>query len=461
MSEESGDETKQGQRALPLRAKLIYATGDHTMNMALFALLSVFPVFLTEVAGLRPVLAGLVPLIGRFVDAITDPAMGRLSDSTTWKAGRRRPYLLIGMVPFGLAFGALWWAVPSSEGHWQFAYYVTAYVLFSLASTVIAVPYLALIPEMTSGYDERTALNAARGVGAILGALLAATLPLVAASLGDGAVGYQRMGIAAGLYVMLPWLFVYSVTFERGGVLEPPKTGFLTSVKSVMRRKSFQMLAGLFLLGRIAIDLTSSMFLLFFTYRMQRPEDFTPTLAIFMIMVALALPVWAAIARRTEKRIIFLFGVAWWIGSQTFLFLAEPDWPSWFVFLGAAIGGVGYAAADMIPWSMLGEVVDEDELESSERREGIYFGLFTFLRKLGGALGVAAAFAVLDWAGYRGGQPVEEAPVGWIRAFTAFIPGVFGLLAGLVALRYPLSRARHAEILRQLDERRALAVGRS
>ena len=273
-------------------------------------------------------------------------------------------------------------------------------------------------------------------------------------SLGGGSPGYQRMGIAAGLYVMLPWIFVHAVTFERRGAVESPKMAFVASVRSIVRRKSYQILAGLYLLGRIAIDLTSSMFILFFTYRMQRPEDFTPTLMIFMIMVAVALPIWAAVSRRTEKRTIFLFGAAWWIGSQAFLFAAQPDWPSWVVFLGAAIGGVGYAAADMIPWSMLGEVVDEDELESGERREGIYFGLFTFMRKLGGALGVAVAFAVLDWAGYRGGQPVEEAPVLWIRAFTAIFPGIFVFLAAIVALSYPLGRARHTEILRELEQRR-------
>lgn len=446
---------QEGLTILPLRTKLVYALGDHTVNLTLFALLSVFPAFLTEVVGMRPALAGLIPLIGRAVDAITDPAMGRLSDGTTWKNGRRRPFLLIGMVPFGLAFGALWWAVPALEGHAQFAYYVAAYVLYSLASTVLVVPYMSLIPEMTSSYDERTSMNATRGVGSILGALLAVTLPLVAAGFGGGIVGYQQMGIAAGLYVMLPWIFVHGVTFERRQSTEPPKTPFVASIRSIVQRRSYRILAAFYLLGRIAIDLTSSMFILFFTYRMQRPEDFTPTLMIFLIMVAIALPIWAAVSRRTEKRTIFLFGAAWWIGSQTFLFIAQPDWPSWVVFLGAALGGVGYAAADLIPWSMLGEVVDEDELETGLRREGIFFGLFTFMRKLGGALGVAAAFAILDWAGYRGTQPVEEAPVGWILAFTAIIPGVFVFLAAIVALSYPLGRARHTEILQELEQRRA------
>ncbi len=438
---------------LPLRTKLVYATGDHSVNLALFSLLAVFPPFLVEEAGMRPALAGLVPLIGRIVDAFTDPAMGRLSDRTPWRAGRRRPYLLIGMVPFGLAFGALWAAVPASEGYGGFAYYASVYVLFSLASTVVGVPYLSLIPEMTHSYDERTSMNAARAVGAILGSLAATTLPLIAATLGGGSLGYQRMGVVAGMYVMLPWVFVYAVTFERPRQATGPAASLWSNLRSVAKLRSYRLLVGLFLLGRIAIDLTSAMFIPFFTYRLQNPDLFTPTLAIFLGMVAVAVPIWSAISRRTEKRTIFLFGVVWWIGSQAFLFFATPEWPAWVVFVGAAFGGVGYAAADMIPWSMLGEVVDEDELESGERREGIYFGLFTFLRKLGGALGVAGAYMVLDWAGYRGDQPVEEAPVGWIRAFTAVVPGVFVLLAGFVALRYPLDRARHAQILHQLEVR--------
>lgn len=458
MAAGAGDGGQEELARLPLRTKLVYALGDHTVNLTLFALLSVFPAFLTEVAGMRPALAGLIPLIGRAVDAITDPAMGRLSDGTTWKSGRRRPFLLIGMVPFGLSFGALWWAVPASEGHVQFAYYAATYVLYSLASTVLVVPYMSLIPEMTSSYDERTSMNATRGVGSIFGALLAATLPLVAVSFGGGTAGYQQMGIAAGLYVMLPWIFVHAVTFERRRANESPKTPFVASLRSIVRRRSYRILAVFYLLGRIAIDLTSSMFILFFTYRMQRPEDFTPTLMVFLIMVAIALPIWAEVSRRTEKRTIFLFGCAWWIGSQTFLFVAQPEWPSWVVYLGAALGGVGYAAADLIPWSMLGEVVDEDELETGQRREGIFFGLFTFMRKLGGALGVAAAFAILDWAGYRGTQPVEEAPVGWILAFTAVVPGIFVFLAAIVALSYPLGRARHTEILQELEQRAAQAT---
>ena len=91
---------------LPLHVKLIYGLGDHSVNVALVALTMVFPFYLTDVVGMRIGLAGLVPLVGRGVDAFTDVWMGRLSDRTTWKAGRRRPYLLIGALPFAVSFAA-------------------------------------------------------------------------------------------------------------------------------------------------------------------------------------------------------------------------------------------------------------------------------------------------------------------------------------------------------------------
>ncbi len=96
--------------------------GDHSVNVALVALTMIFPFYLTDVIGMRIGLAGLVPLVGRSTDAIFDVMMGRISDRTTWKAGRRRPYLLIGAVPFALSFAALWAAPTIENPSLEFAY---------------------------------------------------------------------------------------------------------------------------------------------------------------------------------------------------------------------------------------------------------------------------------------------------------------------------------------------------
>ncbi|MDG1960232.1 MAG: MFS transporter [Candidatus Binatia bacterium] len=102
-------------RRLGAGSRTIYALGDTSTNTALTALTMIYATFfLTQVAGLRPVLAGAVPLVGRFVDAISDPLIGRLSDRTNFGGARRRPYFLIGAIPFGLSFAMLW-IVPDVE----------------------------------------------------------------------------------------------------------------------------------------------------------------------------------------------------------------------------------------------------------------------------------------------------------------------------------------------------------
>ena len=125
---------------LPLHVKLIYGLGDHSVNVALVALTMIFPFYLTEVVGMRIGLAGLVPLVGRSVDALTDVMMGLISDRTRWKAGRRRPYLLIGAIPFALSFAAIWAAPDIESRSLEFAYYAGLYALISVSMTVVAVP---------------------------------------------------------------------------------------------------------------------------------------------------------------------------------------------------------------------------------------------------------------------------------------------------------------------------------
>lgn len=444
--------------ALPTRTKLLYGLGDHAVNLTLSSLLFIFPNFLTDVAGLRPALAGLIPLIGRSIDAMTDPAMGRISDRSRFRLGRRRPWLLIGFVPFGVFFAALWAGPRHAPEALRFGWYAGAYVLFAVSVTVLSVPYMALIPELTHGYQERTSLNAWRAAMAILGTLLAVTaFPMLARTFGGGPAGYRIAGMIGGVWVALPWLLVFKATFERPEHGEPAPESFFQGLVSQVRHHSFRRLVGLFLLSRMAIDLASTMLLYFFAYWLGRRGDFSITMGLFLAVVVCAYPLWVRIGERRDKRTVFLFGALAWIAAQVFLWLVTPGWPRWLVFAVAAFAGVGYAAADMIPWSMLAEVVDEDELRCGERREGLYFGSFTFLRKLGGAGGVSLALFVLGLSGFHANQAQGAPTLLTIRVLTAVVPGVFVALAAVVALGYPIGRARHEEIRAALHARRSAA----
>ena len=442
-------------RSLSTGQKLVYAAGDHTVNLSLSALALFYLYFLTEVAGLRPALAGAVPLVGRMVDACFDPVMGRISDQTRTRWGRRRPYFLLGALPFGLTFAWMWSAAPFESQGAIFAWYAAAYLLHCLVMSVLSVPYLALLPEMARGYDERTSLNTFRSAAAVVGTLVVAgSLRPLAEAFGGGSGGFARAGALLAVWVALPWFFVYRVTFERNDSPLAAGTPFLGAVRSLARHGSYRVLCALFLCARAAVDIVGAMFLYFFASWLARPDDFEPALLGMLVCVVASLPFWLRAALRTDKRTLFVFGCVWWIGIQCVLFLATPEWPRWTMFAIAAVAGIGYAVADLMPWSMLGDVIDEDELASGERREGLYNGLFTFLRKLGGAAGVFLAGVVLDLAGFVKGS-AEQSPTALlaVRGLTAAVPALLLAIAALIALRYSLGRARHVEIRAALEAR--------
>jgi Na+/melibiose symporter-like transporter len=154
-----------------------------------------------------------------------------------------------------------------------------------------------------------------------------------------------------------------------------------------------------------------------------------------------------------DKSRLFIIGALWWAAGSGLLLMAQPDWPRWSMFIIGPVIAVGFAVVDLMPWSMLGEVVDEDELETGERREGVYNGVFTFLRKLAGAAGVFVALAILDFLGMEPDGQQNESVVLAVRLLSSVGPAACLLVAVAFARGYPLTRVRHEEIVRELDAR--------
>ncbi|MEE8580402.1 MAG: glycoside-pentoside-hexuronide (GPH):cation symporter [Myxococcota bacterium] len=431
---------------------MVFSLGDHTVNLALSALGLVFLFFLTEIVGLRPALAGLLIWIARIVDALTDPLMGGISDATTWRRGRRRPYFLIGAIPFGLFFALLWRAPFEAQGA-MFAYYLSIYIALSLSMTVVSVPYMALLPEMASDYDERTSLNTFRSAAAVMGTLAAVGLQPLASTLGGDRGAFAAAGALFAIWLVLPWAAVYRVSWERPRAATSVRRGARGGLSPLVRHPNYRRLCALYISARVAVDITGLALLYFFTYWLGRPEDFAIMLISLMACVLASLPIWLRVARSMDKHRIFSLGAGWWMALMFVMFQVQPDWPRSALFILAGSMGIGYAVADLMPWAMIGEVIDEGELRTGQRRDGIYNGFFTFLRKLGGASAALLAGLVLDLSGYTAGQPQNESALLAIRTLTTLVPALFLALAILVAMRYPLTRARHQQILAALRRR--------
>src|SRR5574339_843785 len=170
---------KTPHRRLSLLTKLAYGIGDTDFSLTDTTLGVLFLIFLLDVVRLEPGKAALAIFIGKSWDYINDPIVGYIADRTRTRWGRRRPYLLFGFIPFGLAFMMLWYR-PPFESPWALvAYYALAYFVYDAVLTVVSMPYVALTPELTQDYDERTSLTSYRMAFSLLGGLVAFVVPLM------------------------------------------------------------------------------------------------------------------------------------------------------------------------------------------------------------------------------------------------------------------------------------------
>jgi GPH family glycoside/pentoside/hexuronide:cation symporter len=281
-------------------------------------------------------------------------------------------------------------------------------------------------------------------------------------ALGGDASAWIYTAAVTAAWLVVPWFAVYAVSFERPIESRSASPSFLEAMRTLATHRTYQILSALYILARIAVDLIGAMLLFYFAYSIGREEDFAPTLALFLVIVVLSLPVWLAVAKKRDKRTLFIAGAAWWAVIQVVLFFGDSSWPRWILFAVPSLAAVGYAVAEMMPWSMLGDVIDEDELETGERREGMYVGFFTFLRKIGGATAVLLMALVLEFSGFVGGVDridQSETALLSIRLMTSLVPMAVLLLAIAAAIRYPLTREGHAKTVSALEQRRATRIG--
>ncbi|TVQ22139.1 MAG: MFS transporter [Leptolyngbya sp. DLM2.Bin15] len=453
---------------LPFRTKLAYGAGDLgtaiTANVLIFYLLF----FFTEAAGLPPGLAAWVLTIGKISDAINDPIIGVMSDRTQSRLGRRYPWMLAGAIPFGVFFFLLWivpqFSADPSINQWLlFAYYVTIGILFHLAYTTVNLPYTALTPELTQDYNERTNLNSFRFAFSIGGSILSVLLVIAISAVtpDDLQYRYQVIGGVCAVIAVLPIFWCFFGTKERGlrSLNNPttamPTTPFLDQVKIAFSNRPFLFVIGIYLCSWLAVQVTASI-LKFFVVSCLYMSDQVSNVVILAVQgtALIMLFVWSAVSERIGKQAVYFIGMSLWLMAQVGLFFLQPGQMGLMYGL-AIMAGFGVSTAYLIPWSLLPDVIELDELNTGQRREGIFYAFMVLLQKIGLAAGLWVVGQALEWSGYIGGAAEQSETARWaIRMAIAPLPALC-LLGGIVLTYfYPITREVHAALLLQLAERR-------
>jgi GPH family glycoside/pentoside/hexuronide:cation symporter len=470
------------QDKLTFSEKLAYGAGDLGTSI-ITNLLSFFLLFFfTNVAGLEPVLAGLVLLIGKVFDAINDPIIGVLSDRTKSKLGRRLPWMIYSAIPFGLAFLAQW-LVPSTDKTVLFWYYVVVGVIFNTFFTAVNLPYTALTPEITQDYNERTSLNTFRFTFSIGGSILSLFIAQIifaffqdparqTDSCNTGGMQYIVLGAVCAIIssISIYWCVFgikkRAIASDRHRLhnesLESnhEELSFGEQLKIVFNNRPFLFVIGIYFCSWLALQITASIIPYFVVNWMKMQENDFILVTIAVQGTALVmLSVWSAISKRFGKKVAYFMGASIWIIAQAGLFFLQPGQVVMLYVL-AIMAGAGVSTAYLIPWSMIPDVTDLDELETGQRREGIFYAFMVLLQKVGLAGGLFLLGLGLSWAKFKESVPCQPLPVQpesalfAIRVAIGPLPTIALILGLVLAYFYPITREVHTEILMRLSERR-------
>ena len=437
-------------------------------------------IYYSQVLGLDPGLAGLAVGIGLVFDAITDPLVGYLSDSTRSRWGRRHPWLYASILPLGVSFYFLWHPPGFVEGETLlFAWLLFCNVSMRTALTTFLVPAYAIVAELTSDYDERTRLLTGFHVvysvfGNGMSVLMYAIWLVPTEEITDGVmnpVGYQNAGLfgtviivvsvlvfTIGLRRFIPRLRKYRVDIP----LSPSQ--FVRQVADVFRSTS----ACVVVLGGVLYYAGTGTYVALWVYIYSYFWEFTSEqisiIVIPMALAALFLP--PAMARwgvgREKKRV----AIAGMLGAMAInvipislrLLGFFPENGSevlfWIMLVAGFFETILFLVFDICWRSMIADLTERTELETGRRNEGVISSTITFTTKCAEALGTLLAGILLALIAFPTETAVGDVPADVITKLgLIYGPVVFLIWMGVILAisRYRISRSRHQEMLERLS----------
>lgn len=438
---------------LPVLLKFSYgaAEGSNTLGWTMFYVYFLF--FLTDVAGLSPSFAGLVMMIGTLWDALTDPAVGIWSDRTKSRLGRRRSFILFTSVPYGLAVWLLFsdWGLPPLMTK---VYFITAVIFYFFVFTCLNIPYTSLAAEMTQDYDERTSLISYRAGWSQVFSIAAAALPLVLVKFfseryGSGVGSTDPLGwkITTGIFGVLmifPILWTWRAT--RGCEIFPERTviSFKDIFRGALKNRPFLYIVGICAMSGIGLNIAAAVMVYFMKYYMNF-TDAQQSLAFlfFFACTILWIPLITYTSTRFEKRWAYIVFIGLWAVVQGIgVMLVKPGNIIFFYSLAILASG-GVIAVTMINWMMIPDVVEVDEFKTGHRREGLYFGITTFVGKAASAVALWINGIVLEWVGYVANVPQTDSALMGIRLIYAEGTTFFLVIGMVLAYMLPMTRKKH------------------
>jgi Na+/melibiose symporter-like transporter len=464
------------RREVPWGIQLYYAVGEMPITLIQGLIGTFILFFYNSVMGLPAELAGFGVTAGLVIDAVLDPYIGFRSDRSHLRLGRRQSFMLFGALGTG-PFFVLLMSPPHGMNHAAlFAWLLVTSVSFRFCAATYRIPYLSLGAELTTDYDMRTRVIAIRSLFGLTGLLMGNALPFVLffRKMADGSdakllyAGYPKMGLAFGALMTLCGLVAVFGTQARKTFGDEHKdnqdvASFFRGMWLFLKNGQFRVLLVSFTLFMLAVVVNFSLAVHYLKWyaRISDARSLTAIQASFGIGALVGVAGWIFVSRQGEKRNLMMISTfclcallsctAIFIGEGTLLGTGNPV-P---LLGGNFVAGLFASALWVLPFSMMADVIDEDELRSGARREGACFGIMNFGEKLaaGGALQLSGLL-LTRFVHLQPGTDAQAAEtVRRIGVSYGFVSAGMLAVSALLLLFYKLNRRRVAEIQAKLAAR--------
>ena len=424
-------------------------------------------VFYTDVLGINAGLVGTMFLIARIVDAFTDTAMGRIADRTkATKAGKFRPWLMRACGPVALASFLMYQSfatgLPMSL---RIVYMFVTYLLWgSICYTAINIPYGSMASVMSSEADDRAALSTFRGVGSMLPQILVGVvMPMfLYTKLEDGteianANAFPIVALVLSIAAAACYIICYRMCTERIKTSDEGQSiSFKDTLKALAGNRALIGICIVFVcyLGAQMLNQTINNYIFKDYFQntkglsVMNAAGFAPAL----ILAPLAVP----LSRKFGKKELGI--VAAIMGAVAFggLFLFHTA-NMWVYVVVSIVGLLGFGLFNLIIWAFVSDVIDDQEVRTGKRDDGVTYAVCSFARKLGQAIASALGGWSLGWIGYVEGSTTgqTQAVMDGIYNIATLVPTILYIIVGVcLFVIYPLSKKKVAENAAALKARR-------
>ncbi|MBN2874237.1 MAG: MFS transporter [Spirochaetales bacterium] len=448
--------SKERTGRLPVRTKLGFGVADLGGNLFFTAMGFWSLNYLTDTVAIPAAAAGAAVMIGKLWDAVTDPTMGYISDRTRTRWGRRRPYLLFGSIPL---FLSMWFFFTNP--HIDNVALATVWAAFALcllntAYTVVNIPYSSLTPELTQDYHERSSLNGYRFGFAVIGTILGAgaVLPIIGLFETRDA-GFSAVGALLGVVMAVTALITFASVREPDHSATPrPTEGFFATFLAVFNNKPYVIILLTYALNLTALNFVQGILVYYFKY-LYRDEGATTIAMILLLVVAmLFIPVSVLVSRHIGKK--RTYQVSFFVLATACLaifFLGHVLGMGFFLAM-MVYAGIGIGFGYVAPWAMVPDTIEYDAVRTGKRKEGAFYGMWTFTSKVGTSLAIFLTGVILDLARYSPNlaEQADSATLA-IRLIVGPIPAVVFIAAIILVQFYPIDEKSYATMMAEAGKK--------